>query len=130
MKKQEGVDTLNQEDGGRFFRESWIEGVKKHFPGTPKPGYISPWSEISQWEQESAAAVYEQVHQFVEVTGGQSTHLTREQKGRFVAICWIGQIFKHFTDPKDSYIADWEQLPEWQRETDADIFEVIEELVL
>ena len=121
---------MSQENGGHFFRESWITGVKQHFPGTPKAGYIAPWSEISQWEQESAAAVYAQVYQFVQITGGQSTHLSREQKGRFVAICWIGQIFKHFTDPKDSYIADWEQLPEWQRETDADIFEVIEESVL
>ena len=121
---------MDQEAGGRFFREAWIRGVKQYYPGTPKPGYIAPWTEMSQWEQESAIAVYKQVHQFVSLTGGQTTHLSREQKGRFVTMSWIGQIFKHFTDPKDSYIADWEQLPEWQRETNADIFEVIEESVL
>jgi hypothetical protein len=121
---------VDQEAGGRFFREAWIEGVKKHYPGTPKSGYISPWSEMSQWEQESASAVYEQVRQFILVTGGQTTHLSREQKGRFVCLCWIGQIFKHFSDPKESYVADWEQLPEWQRETDVDIFESIERSVL
>jgi hypothetical protein len=49
------------------------------------------------------------------------------QKGRFVATCWIGQIFKHFPDPKPSYVADWDELPQWQRETDADIFERIEQ---
>ncbi len=64
------------------------------------------------------------------MTGGQTTHLSREQKGRFVCLCWIGQIFKHFSDPKESYVADWEQLPEWQRETDVDVFESIERSVL
>jgi len=42
-------------------------------------------------------------------------------------MCWIGQIFN---DPKDSSIADWEQLPAWQRETDSDIVVAIEESVL
>ena len=121
---------MDQQAGGRFFREAWITGVKRHYPGTPKPGYIASWSEMSQWEQESASAVYEQVRQFTLVTGGQTTHLSREQKGRFVCLCWIGQIFKHFSDPKESYVADWEQLPKWQRETDVDIFESIERSVL
>jgi hypothetical protein len=44
-----------------------------------------------------------------------------------VALCWIGQIFKHFPDPKPAYVADWEDLPEWQRETDSDIFEQIQQ---
>src|ERR1700716_4325691 len=26
-------------------------------------------------------------------------------------------------DPKPSYVADWDELPQWQQETDADIFE-------
>ena len=43
-----------------------------------------------------------------------------------MALCWIGQIYKHFPDPKPSYVADWEDLPEWQRDTDADIFERVE----
>jgi len=82
---------------------------------------------MQEWEQQSAIAVYEQVHQFILATAGQTQHLSREQKGRFVCLCWIGQIFKHFPEPKASYIADWESLPPWQQETDADIFEAIEE---
>ncbi len=111
---------------GRTFREAWIEGVKRHYPGEPKASYITPWDETPDWERESAAAVYEQVRAFIELTGGKTAKLTREQKGRFVALCWIGQINKHFEDPKPAYVADWEALPEWQKETDADIFERIE----
>lgn len=113
-------------DQGRVFREAWIAGVRKHYPGEPKPGYVAPWEETPDWERASAAAVYEQVRAFVETSGGTTSKLTREQKGRFVAICWIAQIFKHFPDPKPSYVADWADMPEWQRETDADIFERIE----
>ena len=70
--------------------------------------------------------MYEQVRAFVEVSEGNTTKLSREQKGRFVALCWIAQIYRHFPDPKPSYVADWDDLPGWQRETDADIFERIE----
>ncbi|MEU7003660.1 hypothetical protein [Nonomuraea sp. NPDC046570] len=63
---------------------------------------------------------------FVEVSAGNTAKLTREQKGRFVALCWIAQIHKHIDNPKPSYVADWDDLPEWQRQTDADIFEKIE----
>lgn len=114
-------------DQGRVFREAWIAGVRKHYPGEPKAGYVAPWEETPDWERASAAAVYEQVRAFVEVSDGATSKLTREQKGRFVALCWIGQIFKHFPDPKPSYVADWSDMPEWQRETDADIFERIEQ---
>ena len=38
--------------------------------------------------------------------------LTRAQKGRFVALCWIAQIYKHIADPKPSYVADWDDLPD------------------
>jgi hypothetical protein len=31
---------------------------------------------------------------------------------------------------KPAYVADWDDLPSWQRETDADIFERIERTVL
>ncbi|NYE73276.1 hypothetical protein BKA15_004605 [Microlunatus parietis] len=30
------------------------------------------------------------------------------------------------SNPKSGYVADWDDLPEWQRETDADIFDAIE----
>ncbi|MFI2757535.1 hypothetical protein ACH5A3_01455 [Streptomyces echinatus] len=116
-------------DEGRIFREAWITGVKKYFPGEPKPGYITPWDDTPEWERQSAAAVYGQVRDFVRVSGGTTVKLSREQKGRFVALCWIAQIHKHTSDPKPAYVADWDELPEWQRETDADIFEHIEQTV-
>jgi hypothetical protein len=71
-------------------------------------------------------AVYDQVHAFVVTTDGSTARLSRAQKGRFVSLCWIGQVYKHFPDPKAAYVADWDALPEWQRETDADIFARIE----
>ncbi|MEV1008783.1 hypothetical protein [Streptomyces sp. NPDC049881] len=114
------------EEAGRVFREAWIAGVRKHYPGEPKPGYVAPWEETAEWEREAAAAVYQQIRQFAEISGGNTSKLSREQKGRFVAICWIAQIHKHFEDPKPSYVADWDALPDWQRETDSDIFEAIE----
>ena len=111
---------------GRSFREAWIAGVTKHYPGEPKPGYIAPWGETPEWERQAAAAVYGQVRAFIEISDGNTAKLTREQKGRFVALCWIAQIHKHIADPKPSYVADWDKLPEWQQQTDADIFEHIE----
>jgi hypothetical protein len=121
---------MNQEQGGQFFREAWIAGVKRYYEGTPKEGYTAPWEAMSSWEQESAQAVYEQVQQFVVLTNRQTKSLSREQKGRFVCLCWIGQILKHFSEPKASYIADWDHLPHWQQETDSDIFEAIEQQVI
>ncbi|AYG80943.1 hypothetical protein DWB77_03081 [Streptomyces hundungensis] len=115
-----------QHENGRIFREAWISGVKKHYPGEPKPGYITPWEETPEWEREAAAAVSAQVSNFVGVSHRNTSKLSREQKGRFVALCWIAQIHKHFEDPKPSYVADWPELPEWQQQTDADIFEAIE----
>lgn len=120
---------MNREEEGRLFRKAWIAGVHQHYPGTPKPSYVTPWEEMQEWEQQAAIATYEQVCQFVLLTNGGTQRLTREQKGRFVCLCWIGQIFCYFVAPKESYIADWEQLPEWQRETDATIFETIEHAV-
>jgi hypothetical protein len=87
---------------------------------------VTPWDDTADWERASAGAVYQQVRLFIETTAGASAKLTREQKGRFVALCWIGQILKHFPDPKPSYVADWTDLPHWQQETVADIFESIE----
>jgi hypothetical protein len=115
------------EDGqGRIFREAWIAGVRKHYPGEPKPGYVAPWDEMPAWERRAAAAVSSQVHGFVTISGGNTLLLTRAQKGRFVALCWIAQIHQYLDNPKPAYVADWEELPAWQQETDADIFERIE----
>lgn len=114
------------DEPGRAFREAWITGVTKHHPGEPKPGYVVPWAQTPEWERQAAAAVYGQVADFVAVSGGSTSHLSREQKGRFVALCWIAQIHKHIPDPKPGYVADWADLPEWQQQTDADIFEQVE----
>ncbi|WP_438948040.1 hypothetical protein [Streptomyces alkaliterrae] len=103
--------------------------MKQHYPGEPKSSYIAPWEETPEWEREAAAAVCGQIRDFIEVSGGHATKLSRDQKGRFVATCWIAQIHKHFENPKPGYVADWDDLPEWQRETDADIFEAVERSV-
>ena len=117
--------TLSNEQG-RVFREAWIAGVKKYYPGEPKPSYITPWDETPDWERSSAAAVYDQVRAFIDATDGHTSKLTRTQKGRFVSLCWIGQMYKHIPDPKPAYVADWDNLPDWQQQTDADIFDHIE----
>jgi len=115
---------MNEADG-RAFRTAWINGVRAYYPGEPKPGYIAPWEAMPEWERQAAAAAYSQAKAFVELTDGAAARLTREQKGRFVALCWIGQIFKHLPDPKPAYVADWDDMPEWQQRTDVGIFEAI-----
>jgi hypothetical protein len=115
------------DDRGRIFREAWITGVTTHYPGTPKPGYIAPWDNTPDWERASATAVYDQIAHFVDTTAGATTHLTPEQKGQFVALCWTGQIYKHIPNPKPAYVAPWHELPEWQQHTDTDIFTTIEQ---
>src|SRR5260370_23756118 len=99
---------------GEFFRSAWIAGVKKHFPGEPKPGYIVPWEEMQIWEQDSAIAVFYQVKGLILANDGVTTNLTREQRGRMVALYWILQVFRRIPDPKPGYVADWSQLPAWQ----------------
>ncbi len=115
-----------ESEAGQLFRDAWIAGVRRYFPGEPKPGYVAPWADTPEWERQSATAVYQQVRDFIRTTEGAAAKLTRTQKGRFVALCWVGQIYRHFPDPKPSYVADWDALPAWQQETDADIFERIE----
>ncbi|MFB7499199.1 hypothetical protein ACFC09_31695 [Streptomyces sp. NPDC056161] len=114
-------------DGARVFREAWIAGVRKYFPGEPKPSYVTPWDDTPPWEREAAAAVYEQVRQFLDLSGRHAARLTREQKGRFVATCWTAQMYRHFENPKPGYVADWQDLPDWQKETDSDIFAAVED---
>jgi hypothetical protein len=111
---------------GQVFREAWIAGVRRHYPGEPKAGYVVPWDETPDWERLAASAVAHQVRDFLVRSGGSAARLTREQKGRFVALCWIAQIYRHIENPKPSYVADWDELPAWQQATDADIFETLE----
>jgi len=117
---------MQTETAGRVFREAWIAGVRQHYPGDPTASYTASWEETPEWERNSSAAVYDQVRAFIVATNGATARLSRAQKGRFVALCWIGQIFRYFPDPKPAYVADWDELPRWQQETDADIFEHIE----
>ncbi|TDD94793.1 hypothetical protein [Actinomadura rubrisoli] len=117
---------FQQDEPGRVFRAAWIARVRKYFPGEPKPGYVTPWDDTPGWERQAASAVYTQVAQFVGSADGATVNLSRQQKGRFVALCWIAQIYKHIPEPKPSYVADWDELPTWQQETDSDIFEEIE----
>ncbi len=119
---------FNQEQGGRLFRTAWITGVHKYYPGTPKEGYVKPWEQMDEWEQQSAISVYQQVYTFL-LTGvqeGQQTSLTRNQGSQLVRIAWVGQIYKHIPNPKPSYISNWEDIPTWEQEVDADIFAAIE----
>jgi hypothetical protein len=113
-------------DSGRTFREAWIAGVNKYYPGEPKPSYVVPWEETPEWERSSAAAVFDLVRALIDATDGKAAKLTRQQKGQFIAVCWVAQIYKHFPDPKRSYVADWDDLPQWQRDTNGDIFESME----
>ena len=120
------MQQVDQAERGKVFREAWIAGVIKHYPGDPKPGYITPWDDTPEWERAAATAVYDQVRAFIDTTAGATSQLTREQRGHFVALCWIGQIYRHFDNPKQSYVADWADLPTWQQETDSDVFDSIE----
>jgi hypothetical protein len=113
-------------DGGRIFREAWIAGVRKHHPGEVKPGYVAGWEDTPDWERDAASVVYAQIRAFLDVTNGHAAKLSRVQKGQFVAVCWAAQIHRRIPEPKPSYVAEWENLPAWQQETDADIFERIE----
>jgi hypothetical protein len=113
-------------DHGRLFREAWVDGVKRHYQGEPKPGYVASWNEIPEWERKAAAAVCGQVLAFIEASEGATSKLSREQRGRFVSLCWNAQIYRAFEDPKPSYVADWDHLPAWQQAVDSDIFDAIE----
>jgi hypothetical protein len=61
------------------------------------------------------------------LSGGITSRLTREQKGASSPPAGSPRVWKHIPDPKPSYVADWDQF-RWQQQTDADIFEHIEQL--
>lgn len=119
---------LDQVEHGRFFRKAWIAGVNRYFPETPKPGYVVPWEEMSDWEQKAATAVYGKTQAFI-LVGLNQAHPTPEQGGRFISEAWNVQVYRHIPNPKPGYVADWDDLPEWQRKTDMDIYSAIAEEV-
>jgi hypothetical protein len=120
---------LEIDAAGRLFRTAWVDGVMRHYPGTPKAGYVGPWDDMPEWERDSARTVAGLIAQLVDASDGGTAGLSREQRSQFVATAWIAQIYKHFPDPKPSYVTPWPDLPAWQQETDADIFDVIEQAV-
>ena len=83
-------------DGGRVFRQAWIDGVRAHYPGDPKPGYVAPWEETPDWERQSAASVSGQVLGLLTASDGAAAHLTRAQKGQFIA---ASSMFVDFRGP-------------------------------
>ena len=124
------IDTApSREEGGRFFRLAWIQAVQKHYPGTPKEGYVRPWEKMDSWEQESAMTVFHQTRSFVRAgeQHGKLVTLTREQGGRFIRIAWVAQMYRHFQNPKASYVCDWDDpdMSGWEKEVDMDLFEAI-----
>jgi hypothetical protein len=121
-----------QEARGRLVRTAWISGAKRYFPGEPKPGYVAPWEEMPDWERAIVVAIYEQVSA-IALAGakdGQRVRLAPEQGGRLVRIVWVQQVNKHFPVPKETYVQPWEQMPEWERRTDTDMFAAIEAAAL
>ena len=123
---------MDREEGGRFFRDAWIKGVKQHYPGTPKDSYITPWENMPQWEKDIVTEIYSQMHALIlaGVQPKQVTRLSREQGGRVIRIAWVGQVYKHISEPKPAYVCNWEDMSSWEREVDMDIFEDIQAVVL
>ena len=64
---------------------------------------------------------------FLAVSDGHAGRLTREQKGRFVAMCWVAQIYRHFEDPKPAYVADWADLPGWTSDHQLELWPALRE---
>ena len=114
---------MSEQDGQKF-RAAWIAGVHKHFPGEPKPGYVAPWEDTPEWERQAAAKTFGLVRQHIADSPAETD---REAKGRVVASLWQLQMIDHFGDSKPAYTAEWDALPEWQREVDADIYDVVAE---
>ncbi|GAB1640664.1 hypothetical protein [Krasilnikovia sp. MM14-A1259] len=121
---------MNSVEAGKIFREAWIEGVQKYHPGEPGSSAVAEWEDTPEWEKHSSAAVFGQIREFVLASDGNTAKLSRIQRGRFVALCWIAQIHRHFPAPAPGQIADWDDLPAWQQETDAEIFDLVEQEVL
>ncbi len=118
---------MDEENNGRIFKDAWIAGVKNYYPGTPNLAYLSPWEDMSEWEQQAAITVYGKVKVFIQ-SGLQSTppaHIAPEQGGRFIGEAWNVQVYRHDPHPNPRYVADWDDLPEWHRRTDIGIFEAI-----
>ncbi|MFD8672168.1 hypothetical protein ACFV1A_03695 [Streptomyces seoulensis] len=50
---------MNGTEGARLFREAWIAGVRRHFPGEPDPAEPAEWPDLPLWHRETVADVFE-----------------------------------------------------------------------
>jgi hypothetical protein len=121
--------TVDGEAAGRLLRTAWVEGVGRHHPGGPRPGHVADWEELSDWERDSSVTVADQIARLVVAANGRTTRLTRAQRGQFVVTCWIAQVHRHLSEPSLAAITPWEEMPDWQRQTVAHVFDVIEQSV-
>ena len=115
---------------GRLLRTAWVEGVGRHHPGTSRARAIDAWEELAPWVQQSSCTVAEQIAGLVVAANGRTTRLTRAQRGQFVATCWIAQVHRHQSEPPVSSITPWDEMPDWQRQAVAHVFDVIEQAVI
>ncbi|MGQ4486659.1 hypothetical protein LRE75_29750 [Streptomyces sp. 372A] len=52
---------MSQTEGARLFRESWIAGVRRHFPGEPKAGYVADRDASPAWQRETDADIFDAI---------------------------------------------------------------------
>jgi hypothetical protein len=121
---------VNQEQGWLSTRQAWIDGVNEHYPGTLKPSYIKPWSEMDAWEQEAIKLLYQHVRAITLPSLEQGTRIPREHGGYLVCSIWNVLIFQLLREPKPSYVKHFDQLEGWQQQADTKMFEAIEASVL
>jgi hypothetical protein len=100
---------------------TWLPGEQR----TQEPIWVAR-SMVRLWPSRVSVPMVTKDRSSVWCHGGATSYLSREQKGRFIATCWTAQVYKHIPDPKPAYVADWPDLPDWQQQADADIFEHIE----
>ncbi|MEU6712877.1 hypothetical protein ABZ897_15465 [Nonomuraea sp. NPDC046802] len=53
---------------GRIFRQAWISGVLKHYPGEPKPSYVADWGELPAWQRETDADIFDHIEQITKAS--------------------------------------------------------------
>jgi hypothetical protein len=121
---------VNQEQGWLSTRQAWIDGVNEYYPGTPKPSYIKPWSEMDVWEQEAIKLLYQHVRAIILPSLEQGIQMPRELGGYLVCSIWNVLMFQLLHEPKPSYVKHFDQLEGWQQQADTKMFEAIEASVL
>ncbi len=113
-------------EGGRFFQDQWIRIVIERCPDNSPFEKLLPWEDLEPWEQENVVKAYELVQHLAWTVGWPIDGLSREQKGRFVHTCLIAQVWKRAPQHDEIALGDWNQLPTWQQQAYADLFEMIE----